>query len=43
MTVEGLPNGPDRDEMIQLIREAFPDAVVATIDSAAFFSVDDKH
>jgi Family of unknown function (DUF6194) len=43
MTTEGLPDGPHRDEMIQLIRDAFPDAVVATIDSAAFFSLDDKH
>ena len=43
MTDEGLPDGPDRDEMIQLIRDTFPDAVVATIDSAAFFSLDDKH
>jgi hypothetical protein len=43
MTVEGLPDGPDRDEMIQLIRLACPEAVVATIDSAAFFSLDDKH
>jgi len=34
---------PDLDEMIQLIRDAFPDAVVATIDSAAFFSLDEKH
>ena len=29
--------------MTQLIRDAFPDAVVATIDSAAFFSLDQKH
>ena len=29
--------------MLQLIRDAFPDAVVATIDSAAFFSMDDGH
>ena len=29
--------------MIQLIRDAFPDAVVATIDSAAFFSLDETH
>jgi hypothetical protein len=43
MTAEGLPDGPDPDEMIQLIRLACPEAVVATIDSAAFFSLDDKH
>jgi hypothetical protein len=29
--------------MIQLVRDAFPDAAVATIDSAAFFSLDEKH
>ena len=43
MADEGLPDGPDRDEMIRLIREAFPEALVATIDSAAFFALDDKH
>ena len=29
--------------MIRLIRDTWPDAVVATIDSAAFFSLDEKH
>ena len=29
MTTEQLPDGPDLHEMLQLIREAFPDAVVA--------------
>ena len=29
--------------MIALIRETWPHAVVATIDSAAFFSLDEKH
>ena len=43
MSTDPLPDGPDLDEMIQLIRDAFPDPVVATIDSAAFFSLDDKH
>ena len=43
MTDERLPDGPDLDEMLQLIRDAFPDAVVATLDSAAFFSLDEKH
>src|SRR5262245_20497632 len=43
MTDERLPDGPDQDEMQQLIRDAFPDAVVATIDSAAFYSVDESH
>ena len=41
MTDERLPDRPDLDEMLQLIREAFPDAVVATMDSAAFFSLDE--
>ena len=43
MTDERLPDGPDLDEMLQLIRDAFPDAVVAALDSAAFFSLDEKH
>src|SRR5687767_15298963 len=38
-----LPDGPTKDEMIQQLRDAFPDVVVATIDSAAFFSLDEKH
>ena len=29
--------------MIALIRETWPDAIVATIESAAFFSLDEKH
>jgi hypothetical protein len=43
MSDERLPDGPTLDEMIQLVRDAFPDAVVARIDSAAFFSLDEKH
>ena len=43
MSADRLPDGPDLDEMIRLIRDAFPDAVVATIDSAAFFSLDETH
>ena len=43
MTDEPLPEGPTLDEMLQLMADAFPDAVVATIDSAAFFSMDDTH
>jgi hypothetical protein len=43
MMAERRPDGPDRDGMIQLIRDAFPNAAVATIDSAAFFSLDEKH
>jgi hypothetical protein len=43
MSDERPPDGPSIDEMIQLIRDGFPDAVVARIDSAAFFSLDEKH
>ena len=43
MTDERLPDGPSQDEMIQTIRDAFPDAVVATTESAAFFSLDEEH
>ena len=43
MTDEPLPDGPDQEEMIQRIREAHPDAVVATLDSAVFFSLDESH
>jgi hypothetical protein len=43
MTDERLHDGPDLDEMLELIRDAFPDAVVAQIHSAAFFSLDEKH
>jgi hypothetical protein len=43
MTAETLPDGPDLETMLQLIRDEFPDAVVATIDSAAFFSLDERH
>lgn len=43
MTDERLPDGPDQDDMQRLIRDAFPDAVVATIDSAAFYSLDESH
>ena len=43
MSDERLPIGPDRDAMIAMIRENWPDAVVATIESAAFFSLDEKH
>jgi hypothetical protein len=43
MSDETLPIGPDREALINLIRETWPDAVVATIESAAFFSLDEKH
>jgi hypothetical protein len=40
---EPMPDGPDLDEMTRLITNAFPDAVIARIDSATFFSLDDSH
>jgi hypothetical protein len=43
MSPDSLPKGPDREALIQLIRETWPDAVVATIESAAFFSLDETH
>jgi hypothetical protein len=43
MRGESLPNGPDRDALIALIRETWPDAVVATIEGAAFFSLDEHN
>ena len=43
MTLEPMPDGPDLDTMLDLIRKPFPDAVVASLDSAAFFSLDEKH
>ncbi len=43
MIAETLPDGPRLDEMLQLLRDTFPGAVVAEIDSAAFFSLDEKH
>jgi Family of unknown function (DUF6194) len=38
-----LPNGPDRDALIRLIRETWPDAIVATIEGAVFFSLDERN
>ena len=43
MIADTLPDGPRLDEMLQLLRDTFPDAVVVEIDSAAFFSLDEKH
>jgi hypothetical protein len=37
---KGSPRtGPDRDTIIRLIRETWPDAAVATVEGAAFFSL----
>jgi hypothetical protein len=43
MKTEDLPAGPNKDALISRIREAFPDAVVATMEGAAFFSLTEKH
>jgi hypothetical protein len=43
MSTEPMPDGPDLDHMIHLVTDAFPDAVIARIDSAVFFSLDEKH
>jgi hypothetical protein len=43
MSNNPLRDGPDRDTLIRLIRETWPDAIVATIESAMFFSLDEKH
>jgi hypothetical protein len=43
MSNEPLPNGPDREAMIRLVRETWPNAFVAEIESAVFFSLDAKH
>lgn len=43
MTDERLPDGPTLDQVLQLLTDAFPEAVIARIDSAAFFSLDESH
>jgi deazaflavin-dependent oxidoreductase (nitroreductase family) len=43
MSQESLPTGPDREALIRLIREAYPDADFVTMEGAAFFSLDDQH
>ncbi len=43
MTDEPLPDGPHLDRMIQLISDAFPDAVIARTEGAVFYSLDEKH
>ena len=40
---EPRPIGPSLEEMIDLLREAQPDAVVATASGAVFFSLDETH
>jgi hypothetical protein len=43
MSTDPLPDGPDQDAMIALIRERWPHAVTAVIEGGIFFSLDDKH
>ena len=43
MSTEPLPNGPDRAVLIRLIGDTWPDAVVATTESAVFLSLDEQH
>jgi Family of unknown function (DUF6194) len=43
MSTTPLPAGPDQDTMIRLIREKWPQATVATMEGAAFFSLNEKH
>ncbi len=43
MSVSQRPDGPDAEEMIREITDAFPDALTARIDSAVFFSLDASH
>jgi hypothetical protein len=43
MSDERLPDGPNLEDMIQLITDAFPDAEIARMESAAFYSLDEKH
>lgn len=38
-----LPEGPNLEQMIQLITDAFPDATIAKLETAVFFSLDEKH
>ncbi len=43
MHIENLPDGPNLEEMIALLRERFRDAVVARIENAAFLSLDETN
>jgi hypothetical protein len=43
VSTESLSIGPDRDGMIRLIRETWPDSVVATMEGATFFSLDERN
>jgi len=44
MTSERIPAGPDPEALIKLIRETWPETDLATMNGAAFFSIDaEKH
>ncbi|HEX5039974.1 MAG TPA: DUF6194 family protein [Candidatus Limnocylindria bacterium] len=43
MNTDSLPIGPDRDSLIALIRQTWPETVVATLPDAAFFSLDESN
>lgn len=43
MSTESLPTGPDRNSLIALIKETWPETVVATLPDAAFFSLDESN
>ena len=43
MSSSSLPIGPDREALTDLIRQRWPDAVVLSIESATFFSLDESH
>jgi uncharacterized protein DUF6194 len=40
VTIEPIPDGPDAEALIALIRETWPETDVATMPGAAFFSLD---
>jgi hypothetical protein len=43
MSTDRLPNGPDRDTLIALITDTWPETVVARLPDAAFFSLDESN
>jgi hypothetical protein len=43
MSTETIPTGPDRDTLIALITQTWPETVVASLPDAAFFSLDESN
>jgi hypothetical protein len=43
MCNEPRPHGPDRETLITLIKETWPESVVATLPDAAFFPLDESN